>query len=82
MNISTFKGEDVSTATGRLRMAIKQLIILNKVSVEVDRRVVEVMQTSFVSKFNMFFSQLQINIKQIPSLQITTNKILSLVDSQ
>ena len=82
MKLGKFDGEDVSKATGQMRMAIKRLTILNKVPVEIKRNVLEVLQTSTVPKFNLFFSQLQINLKQLVNLDIDVEDILSMADTQ
>ena len=56
MKLSSFKEENVSTASGQLRMALKRLQVLNKVPVEVNKHVLTVLQTSSVSKFNLYFA--------------------------
>ena len=82
MNLAHFDGENVSIATGQLKMAIARLRVLGKVPTEINRHVLDALQTSSVSKFNMFFSQLQVNLKQIPNFTLTPDKILSMADHQ
>ena len=80
--LTTFKGENVSVATGdKLCMAILWLDILGKVHVDINKNVLDILQTSSVSKFTLFFHQLQINLKQIPSFNLATFKILSMADA-
>ena len=67
-----FEGENNSTAAGQLQIALKRLSILKKIPIKVNRHLMEVMQTSSVSKFNYFFAQLQFNLKHIPTMQIST----------
>ena len=81
MKMSTFDGEDVSQVTGQLRMAIKRLEVLNKIPAEIEKHVITVLQTSSVSKFNNFFAQLEMNLRQIPTFNLKINKILSMADS-
>ena len=82
MKLTTFKGENVSVATGdKLCMAILWLDILGKVPVDINKNVLDIFQTSSVSKFTLFFHQLQINLKQIPSFNLATFKILSMADA-
>ena len=56
MNLTNFKDDDVSIATGQFRMAIKRLDVLNKVPVEINRNIVDVLQMLYIVKFNLFFS--------------------------
>ena len=81
MKLTNFKGENVSVATGQLRMAILRLEVLEKIPIDINKNVLDVLQTSSVTKFNLFFHQLQINLKQIPSFELTTFKILTMADS-
>ena len=81
MKLTNFKGENVSVATGQLRMAILRLEVLGKIPIDINKNVLDVLQTSSVTKFNLFFHQLQINLKQIPSFDMTTFKILTMADS-
>ena len=56
MNLTNFKDDDVSIATGQFRMAIKRLDVLNKVPVEINRNIVDVLQMLYIVKLNLFFS--------------------------
>ena len=82
LKLSQFDGEDVPVATGQIKMALVRLRVLKKVPAEINRHVLDVLQTSSVKKFNLFFAQLQVNLKQIPSFELTTDDILTMADRQ
>ena len=82
MNLTHFEGEKVPTATGQLSIAILRLQSVNKLPTEIQRHVLDVLQTSTVSKFNQFFAQLQVNLKQIPFFKLKLNEILEMADNK
>ena len=82
MNLTSFYGENVSSAVGQLKMAITRLKVVNKIPIEINRYILDVLQTSTVPAFNLFFAQLEINLKQIPSFILTWEQILTMADTR
>ena len=58
MNLTPFDGEKVPTATGQLLIVILRLRSVGKLPLEIQRYVLDIMQTSTVDKFNLYFAQL------------------------
>ena len=81
MKLSTFKGENVALMTGQIRMAVKRLRVMQRVPDELEKHILTALQTSSVGKFNAYFSQLEISLRQIPSFDLTPEKILKMADS-
>ena len=82
MRIMDFEGENVPKATGQIKLAIKRLEILDKVPADIERIVLDVLQTTSVPEFNGFFKQLHTNLKQLPNFVLSTSKVLSMANSQ
>ena len=59
--LADFEEEDVTKATGQIKMEIKRLGILNKVPNDIEKSIHDILQNSWVSDYTLFFSQLQIN---------------------
>ena len=82
MRIMDFEGENVPKATGQIKLAIKRLEILDKVPADIERIVLDVLQTTSVPEFNGFFKQLHTNLKQLPNFILSTSKVLAMANSQ
>ena len=80
MKLSSFKGENVSVATGQLSMALRRLQVLDKVPVEIRKHILKGLQTSSVTAFNSYFSLLETNLDQIPNFTLTNDEILDKAD--
>ena len=59
----------MTKVTSQIKMVIKRLEILNKVPIDIEKHILDILQTSSVSKYTLFFLQLQMNLKKIPSLR-------------
>ena len=81
MKLSTFKGENIALMTGQIRMAVKRLRVMERVPDGVEKHILTALQKSSVGKFNAYFSQLEISLRQIPSFELTPEKILKMADS-
>ena len=51
MNLTTFDGEYLSKATGQIKMAIQRLKTIDQIPKETNRHILDVLQTSTISKF-------------------------------
>ena len=58
MSIKEFEGENVSTAVSQLRTSISRLTLLNKLPVDIVKRLLLIFQTSSVSEFNDLFKMI------------------------
>ena len=63
-----------------LKTAVQRLKTIDQIPKEINRYILDVLQTSTVSSFSAFFSQLQINLKRIPSFNLTYDEILTMGD--
>ena len=75
------KGKNVPKVTGQIKLAIKRLEILDKVPADIERIVLDVLQTTSVPEFNGFFKQLHTNLKQLPNFILSTSKVLAMANS-
>ena len=82
MRIMDTDGENVPRATGQLKLAIKRLTILHKVPSDIKKIILDVLQTTSVPDFNLFFKQLKINLRQLPNFSLSTDKILFMANTQ
>ena len=85
MKITSFPGEDVTVATGQLKMAILRLDTIQKLPVDINTHILKVMQTSSIKAFSSFFLQLEVNLKQLPAFNMSQfamkpDAILALAD--
>ena len=58
MTIKEFEGENVSAAVSQLRTSIFRLSLLNKLPVDIVKRLLLIFQTSSVSEFNDLFKMI------------------------
>ena len=75
IRIIDFEGENFPKAIGQIKLAIKRLEILDKVPADIERIVLDVLQTTSVPEFNRFFRQLHTNLKQLPDFILSTSKV-------
>ena len=86
MKLTSFEGENVTTATGQLKMAVLRLDTINKLPSDINSQLLQVMQTSSVQAFTAFFLQLERNMQQISvfnlnPIQMGPDSILDLANS-
>ena len=82
MQLSSFEAEDVTVATGQLKIAILRLDTINKLPADINTHLVRVLQTSSVKEFSTFFHPLKGNIMQILAFKLFHFRIMpdSIID--
>ena len=55
MQLTSFEAEDITTATGQLKMAILRLEPINKLPLNINTQILCILQTSSVKEFSSFF---------------------------
>ena len=65
-----------------MKLAIKRLKILENNPSDMERIVLDVLQSTSVAEFNIFFKQLHINLRQLPRFNLTTDNILTMGNEQ
>ena len=67
LNLQDIKGEKVGTAISQMRGALLRLKALDKVPYDMVERILDIMQTSSVDKFNRFFEALSFQLRLNPN---------------
>ena len=71
MKLTDFEGENIHTATGQLKMAIRRLNILDQVPPDIESKLLDIFQTSTIPDFNEFFRSLKLSQKHLLLLNPT-----------
>ena len=80
LKITSFQGENVSTACSQIRSAITRLLFLKKLPSNLTAKLLTVFQTSSVAAFNDIFRFLDLQ-RKIGSLVLTPTNLIDLANS-